>query len=78
MCTTCAPYCCVHVPSPPLDSLYLCFQEEFDMHDPKGHSFAQLSFLRKRSKIVEIVSAKDIIFALAQSGACAAFSRGWY
>jgi hypothetical protein len=37
--------------------------------------FVQLQFLRKRSKIIEIVAAKDIIFALAQSGLCAAFSR---
>lgn len=35
-----------------------------------------LSFLKKRSKIIEIVAAHDIVFALAQSGVCAAFSRG--
>jgi len=35
-----------------------------------------LPFLRKRSKIIEIVAARDIVFALAQSGVCAAFSRG--
>lgn len=35
-----------------------------------------LPFLRKRSKIIEIVAAQDIVFALAQSGVCAAFSRG--
>lgn len=35
-----------------------------------------LPFLKKRSKIVEIVAARDIVFALAQSGICAAFSRG--
>ncbi|KAK6121739.1 hypothetical protein DH2020_044522 [Rehmannia glutinosa] len=29
----------------------------------------------KRSKIIEIVAARDIVFALAQSGVCAAFSR---
>ncbi|MBA0815389.1 hypothetical protein Gohar_000165 [Gossypium harknessii] len=34
-----------------------------------------LPFLRKRSKIIEIVAARDIVFALAQSGVCAAFSR---
>uniref|UniRef100_A0A1D1Z661 Lissencephaly-1 n=1 Tax=Anthurium amnicola TaxID=1678845 RepID=A0A1D1Z661_9ARAE len=50
-------------------------QEEFDTHDPKGHSFLLLPFLRKRSRIVEIVAARDIVFALAQSGVCAAFSR---
>lgn len=54
---------------------HIRLQEEFDTHDPKGHCFTQLSFLRKRSKIVEIVSAKDIIFTLANSGVCAAFSR---
>ncbi|KAK6117863.1 hypothetical protein DH2020_048397 [Rehmannia glutinosa] len=31
--------------------------------------------LQKRSKIIEIVAARDIVFALAQSGVCAAFSR---
>lgn len=35
-----------------------------------------LPFLRKRSKIIEIVAARDIVFALAHSGVCAAFSRG--
>jgi len=37
-----------------------------------------LPFLKKRSKIIEIVAARDIVFALAQSGVCAAFSRGGY
>ncbi|XP_039027814.1 uncharacterized protein LOC120161667 [Hibiscus syriacus] len=50
-------------------------QEEYDTHDPKGHCSMVLSFLRKRSKIIEIVAARDIVFALAQSGICAAFSR---
>ena len=36
----------------------------------------QLREGRKRSKIIEIVAARDIVFALAQSGVCAAFSRG--
>ncbi|KAL8154365.1 hypothetical protein V2J09_012125 [Rumex salicifolius] len=53
----------------------ICLQEEYDTHDPKGHCFTVLPFLRKRSKIIEIVAAHDIIFALAQSGICAAFSR---
>jgi hypothetical protein len=35
-----------------------------------------LPYLRKRSKIIEIVAARDIVFALSQSGVCAAFSRG--
>ncbi|KAL2317554.1 hypothetical protein Fmac_031430 [Flemingia macrophylla] len=51
-------------------------QEEYDTHDPKGPSSSVvLPFLRKRSKIIEIVAARDIVFALAQSGVCAAFSR---
>ncbi|XP_020522504.1 uncharacterized protein LOC18433709 isoform X2 [Amborella trichopoda] len=50
-------------------------QEEFDTHDPKVQFFLILQFLKKRSKIIEIVAAKDVIFALAQSGLCAAFSR---
>ncbi|RZC78019.1 hypothetical protein C5167_002254 [Papaver somniferum] len=50
-------------------------QEEYDTHDPKGHCPMVLPFLKKRSKIIEIVAARDIVFALAQSGVCAAFSR---
>nr|GEV56735.1 transducin/WD40 repeat-like superfamily protein [Tanacetum cinerariifolium] len=50
-------------------------QEEYDTHDPKGHCTMVLPFLKKRSKIIEIVAARDIVFALAQSGVCAAFSR---
>ncbi|XP_015575785.2 uncharacterized protein LOC8276642 isoform X2 [Ricinus communis] len=50
-------------------------QEEYDTHDPKGHCSMVLPFLRKRSKIIEIVAARDIVFALAQSGVCAAFNR---
>ena len=54
----------------------LIHQEEYDTHDPKGHSSMVLPFLKKRSKVIEIVSAQDIVFALVQSGVCAAFSRG--
>lgn len=50
-------------------------QEEFDTYDPSVHLFVQLQFLARRSRIIEIVSAKDAIFALAQSGLCAAFCR---
>lgn len=50
-------------------------QEEYDTYDPKGPSSVVLPFLRKRSKIIEIVAAQDIVFALAQSGVCAAFNR---
>ena len=56
--------------------LLFSLQEEYDTHDPKGHCPTILPFLRKRSKIIEIVAAHDIVFALAQSGICAAFSRG--
>jgi len=56
--------------------LLLLLQQEYDTHDPKGHCPTILPFLRKRSKIIEIVAAHDIVFALAQSGICAAFSRG--
>ncbi|XP_072989523.1 uncharacterized protein [Typha latifolia] len=50
-------------------------QEEFDTYDHNVHLFVKLQILKKRSKIIEIVAAKDVIFALAQSGLCAAFSR---
>ncbi|CAL9110998.1 unnamed protein product [Musa textilis] len=50
-------------------------QEEFDTYDCDIHMFPDLQYLKKRSKIIEIVSVKDVIFAVAQSGLCAAFSR---
>ncbi|XP_061375495.1 uncharacterized protein LOC133317650 [Gastrolobium bilobum] len=52
--------------------------QQYDTHDPKSHSSSPstlLPFLMKRTKIVEIVAAKNIVFALAHSGLCAAFSR---
>ncbi|KAJ6922716.1 hypothetical protein NC652_016383 [Populus alba x Populus x berolinensis] len=49
--------------------------EEYDTHDPKGHCSVVLPFLMKRTKVIEIIAAQDIIFALAHSGVCAAFSR---
>uniref|UniRef100_A0ACD5VSQ0 Uncharacterized protein n=1 Tax=Avena sativa TaxID=4498 RepID=A0ACD5VSQ0_AVESA len=49
-------------------------QEEFDTYDPKENR-SLLPFLSKRSEIIEIVGACDIIFALSQLGVCAAFSR---
>ena len=56
--------------------MIICWhQEEYDTHDPKNCAMV-LPFLNKRSKIIEIVAARDIVFALAQSGVCAAFSRG--
>ncbi|XP_073016480.1 uncharacterized protein [Primulina eburnea] len=54
---------------------HIRLQEEYDTHDPKGYCSLMLPFLKKRSKIIEIVAARDIVFALAQSGVCAAFSR---
>lgn len=52
----------------------LSLASEYDTHDPQNSTLV-LPFLKSRSKVVEIVSAKDVIFALAHSGACAAFSR---
>uniref|UniRef100_M4DEB3 Transducin/WD40 repeat-like superfamily protein n=1 Tax=Brassica campestris TaxID=3711 RepID=M4DEB3_BRACM len=49
--------------------------EQYDTHDPKGHCLVALPFLMKRTKVIEIVAARDIVFALAHSGVCAAFSR---
>ncbi|CAA7052109.1 unnamed protein product [Microthlaspi erraticum] len=46
--------------------------EHYDTHDPKGYA---LPFLMKRTRVIEIVAARDIVFALAHSGVCAAFSR---
>uniref|UniRef100_A0A804PRV8 Sucrose-phosphatase C-terminal domain-containing protein n=1 Tax=Zea mays TaxID=4577 RepID=A0A804PRV8_MAIZE len=51
--------------------------EEFDTHDPKENTLL-LPYLRKRSKIIEIVAARDIVFALSQLGVCAAFSSGTF
>lgn len=54
--------------------VFLLFKGEFDTHDPKENGLLQ-PYLRKRSEIIEIVGASDIIFALSQLGICAAFSR---
>eukprot|EP00894_Picocystis_sp_ML_P002860 jgi/Pico_ML_1/53377/g3936.t2 len=35
----------------------------------------ELPFLKKRSRIVEIVAANDLVFALAHSGVCVVFHR---
>jgi hypothetical protein len=43
-----------------------------DTHDPDAANL-KLSFLRRRSKIIEIVAASDVVFALTLSGVCAAF-----
>lgn len=53
----------------------LSVQEEYDTYDDEVHFLVQLPFLWTRTKIIEIVAAKDVIFALAQSGLCAAFNR---
>ncbi|XP_021896834.1 uncharacterized protein LOC110813876 [Carica papaya] len=49
--------------------------EQYDTHDPLGRCSVVLPFLLKRTKVTEIVAARDIVFALAHSGVCAAFSR---
>mmetsp|Transcript_5510 Transcript_5510/g.9814 ORF Transcript_5510/g.9814 Transcript_5510/m.9814 type:complete len:450 (-) Transcript_5510:4-1353(-) len=45
-----------------------------DAHDTES-SDVKLCFLRKRSKVVEIVAAKHVIFGLTQTGVCTAFCR---
>jgi hypothetical protein len=50
--------------------------EQYDTHDPKGYCLVSLPNLLKRSKVIEIVAARDIVFALTLSGVCASFSRG--
>ncbi|GFP92320.1 peptidyl-prolyl cis-trans isomerase fkbp43 [Phtheirospermum japonicum] len=51
-------------------------QEKYDTHDPNGYCSMSLPFLKKRSKIIEIVAARDIVFALAQSGVCVEVKPG--
>ncbi|EES07638.1 hypothetical protein BDA96_04G342600 [Sorghum bicolor] len=70
-------------PAAPSSSAFSCpekfrnfqLQEEYDTYDDEVHFLVQLPFLWTRTKIIEIVAAKDVIFALAQSGLCAAFNR---
>ncbi|KAI3694955.1 hypothetical protein L1987_77941 [Smallanthus sonchifolius] len=50
--------------------------ERYDMHDPVGQCSIVLPLLMRRAKVIEIVVVHDIVFALASSGVCAAFSRG--
>ena len=50
-------------------------QDELDMYDDNTDLFVEIPYLKKRSKIVEIIAAKDIIFAIAQSGLGAAFNQ---
>jgi hypothetical protein len=47
----------------------------FNTYDETECDRFSLGFLQKRSRVVEIVGAKGMIFALAHSGVCAAFSR---
>ncbi|XP_027352505.1 uncharacterized protein LOC113863206 isoform X1 [Abrus precatorius] len=47
---------------------------QYDTHDSKARS-SLLPFLMKRTKVVEIVAAKNLVFSLYHSGLCAAFSR---
>ncbi|CAH1433216.1 unnamed protein product [Lactuca virosa] len=49
--------------------------ERYDIHDPVGQCSLVLPLLMKRAKVIEIVVVHDIVFALASSGVCAAFSR---
>lgn len=49
-------------------------QLTLDTHDAVALS-TKLALLQRRSKIIEIVSAGDLIFALTLTGVCAAFSR---
>ncbi|KAD5317840.1 hypothetical protein E3N88_17786 [Mikania micrantha] len=50
--------------------------ERYDIHDPVGQCSLVLPLLMRRAKVIEIVVVHDIVFALASSGVCAAFSRG--
>jgi len=45
-----------------------------DSHDEIAVKQFHLSFLQKRSRIIEIVSAQDLIFVLNHSGMCSVFS----
>ena len=47
---------------------------ELDTHNADASRY-QLSFLRRRSKIIEIVAEKGSIFALTATGVCVAFDR---
>ncbi|XP_071722074.1 uncharacterized protein [Rutidosis leptorrhynchoides] len=49
--------------------------ERYDIHDPVGQCSLVLPLLMRRAKVMEIVVVHDIVFALANSGVCAAFSR---
>lgn len=50
---------------------------EVNTHSPNNEQL-QLEFMRRRSKVMELIAAEDVLFALAHSGACAVFERGNY
>lgn len=52
----------------------LKLQSTLDSHDLTALT-SKMSWLRTRSKIVEISSSDDLIFALTQNGVCVAFDR---
>ena len=52
-----------------MGTLYVRAQDQSAAH-------LKLSFLRRRSKIVELMSSGDVVFALTLSGVCVAFRRG--
>lgn len=47
---------------------------KFDPHNPDTSNL-KLCFLRKRSKVIEIVSAEELVFGLTATGVCTAFTR---
>ncbi|KAL1816292.1 hypothetical protein ACET3Z_018866 [Daucus carota] len=51
-------------------------QAEYDTQVPERQSAIVLPFMRERSKVVEILSARGVVFARVESGVCVAFSRG--
>ncbi|KAK1399715.1 putative pterin-4-alpha-carbinolamine dehydratase-like [Heracleum sosnowskyi] len=50
-------------------------QEEYDTQYPTGLSATMVTLLERQTKVIEIVSAHGVVFALLESGICAAFSR---
>ena len=46
-----------------------------DPHEMEGVRAGEMAMVGKRSKVIEIVSAEDVVFALTQTGVCAAFER---
>ncbi|GKB91374.1 kinesin-like protein KIN-14T isoform X3 [Tanacetum coccineum] len=55
-------------------SIFITDQYDTYVHD--GYSSFILPFLMKSLKVIEIVAAHGIVFALVGSGVCATFSRG--